>query len=156
MSRFNQAGVKTAVRSPIATAAVPSGVTHEGAPGYARDAKSELFLLAVAHLGDASFYESAPERDTRFRSLVHGVAMADPQWMAKFVPWLRDSAGMRTASVVAAAEAAKALLIDEKPGGRQIIASALQRADEPGGTSTRPSQSPASRYPPRSRRPRTC
>jgi hypothetical protein len=83
-------------------------------------------------MGDGSFYESAPERDRRFRALVHGVAMADPEWMAKFVPWLRDSAGMRTASVVAAAEAAKALLIDEKPGGRQIVASALRRSDEPG------------------------
>lgn len=132
MSRFNQAGTRTAVHSPIATEAVPSGVTHEGAPGFARDQKSELFLLAVSHMGDGSFYESAPERDRRFCALVHQVAMTDPEWMAKFVPWLRDSAGMRTASVVAAAEAAKALLIDEKPGGRQIIASALQRADEPG------------------------
>jgi hypothetical protein len=132
MPKFNQAGAKPAVRSPVVTEAVPSGVTHEGAPGFARSSKSELFLLAVAHLGDGSFYESAPERDRRFRALVHGVAMADPEWMAGFVPWLRDSASMRTASVVAAAEAAKALLIDEKPGGRQIIASALKRADEPG------------------------
>ena len=133
MSKFNQAGTRTAaVRSPVVAEAVPSGVTHEGAPGFARDPKSELFLLAVSHMGDGSFYESAPERDRRFCALVHGVAMADPGWMARFVPWLRDSAGMRTASVVAAAEAAKALLIDEKPGGRQIIASALRRSDEPG------------------------
>lgn len=132
MARFNQAGTKTAVRSPVATEATPSGLTHEGAPGYARDSKSELFLLAVSHMGDGSFYESAPERDQRFCALVHGVTMNDPEWMARFIPWLRDSANMRTASVVAAAEAAKALLIDEKPGGRQIIASALKRADEPG------------------------
>lgn len=132
MARFNQAGTKAAVHSPVATAAVPAGVTHEGAPGFARDPRSELFLLAVAHLGDGSFYESAPERDRRFCALIHQVAMTDPEWMGKFVPWLRDSAGMRTASVVAAAETAKALLIDEKPGGRKIVAGALQRADEPG------------------------
>jgi hypothetical protein len=132
MARFNQTGTRTAVHSPVTTDVAPSGITHEGAPGFARDPKSELFLLAVAHLGDGSFYESAPERDRRFCALVHQVAVSDPEWTAKFVPWLRDSAGMRTASVVAAAEAAKALLIDEKPGGRQIIASALKRADEPG------------------------
>jgi hypothetical protein len=132
MARFNQVRTVTAVNSPVATDAVPSGVTHEGAPGYARDAKSELFLLAVSHMGDGSFYESAPERDRRFCALVHDVTTRDPEWMARFVPWLRDSANMRTASVVAAAEAAKALLIDEKPGGRKIVASALKRADEPG------------------------
>ena len=132
MSRFNQAGTRAAVKSPVATEAVPSGRTHEGAPGFARDSKSELFLLAVAHLGDGSFYESAPERDRRFCTLIRAVAKNDPQWIAKFVPWLRDSAGMRTASVVAAAETAKALLEAGVPGGRQVVASALQRADEPG------------------------
>lgn len=132
MARFNQAGTRAAVKSPVATEAVPSGVTHEGAPGFARDPRSELFLLAVSHLGDGSFYESAPERDRRFCALVHQVATADPEWTGKFVPWLRNSAGMRTASVVAAAEAAKALLAGGEPGGRQIVASALKRADEPG------------------------
>jgi hypothetical protein len=132
MTKFNAAGTRAARFSPVTSEAVPSGVTHEGGPGFGRDPKSELFLLSVSHMGDGSFYESAPERDRRFRALVHGVAMADPEWIAKFVPWLRDSANMRTASVVAAAEAAKALLMDEKPGGRKIIASALKRADEPG------------------------
>lgn len=132
MSRFNTVTAKVQPHSAVTSEQVPSGLTHEGAPGHARDQKSELFLLAVAHMGDGSFYESAPERDRRFCALVHGVAMADPEWMAGFIPWLRDGANMRTASVVAAAEAAKALLIDEKPGGRKLIASALQRADEPG------------------------
>jgi hypothetical protein len=132
MSKFNQAGTRTAVRSPVAAEAAPSGVTHEGAPGFARDTRSELFLLAVSYMGDGSFYESAPDRDRRFCALVHQAVMTDPEWTGKFVPWLRDSAGMRTASVVAAAEAAKALLADQKPGGRQVIASALRRADEPG------------------------
>lgn len=132
MARFNQAAAKTAVRSPVAAETVATGRTHEGAPGYARDGKSQLFLLAVAHMGDGSFYESAPERDQRFCDLAQSVAAGDPEWMAKFIPWLRDVANMRTASVVAAAETAMALLASGKPGGRKIIASALKRADEPG------------------------
>jgi hypothetical protein len=132
MPRYNKAAARPAVSSPVQAPAIPSGLTHEGAPGYARDAVSELFLLAVAHLGDASFYESAPDRDSRFRYLVHQVAAADPEWLAKFIPWLRNSAGMRTASVVAAAEAARAFLAIGRPGSRAIIASALRRPDEPG------------------------
>ncbi len=132
MSRFNTTATRTAVKSPVATAAVPSGVTHEGAPGFARDPRSELFLLAVAHLGDGSFYETASQRNDRFTALVRQVTAEDPAWTAKFIPWLRDKAGMRTVSVVAAAEAAKALLHAGQPGGRQIVAGALRRADEPG------------------------
>lgn len=132
MARFNQAGTRTAVRSPITAEASASGRTHEGAPGYARDEKSELFLLAVSHLGDGSFYESAKERDSRFTGLVRAVTLADPEWTGRFIPWLRDSAAMRTASVIAAAEAARALLDAGKPGGRQVVAKSLKRADEPG------------------------
>ncbi|HMG61676.1 MAG TPA: TROVE domain-containing protein, partial [Streptosporangiaceae bacterium] len=131
MSKYNRA-VTPAVASPVKTEAVPSGVTFEGAPGYARDPKSELFLLAVAHMGAKSFYESEAGRDRRFTGLVAEVAVADPEWTARFVPWLRDSANMRTASVVAVAEALRALQAAGKPGGRQIVASALKRADEPG------------------------
>ena len=132
MARFNKAASRTAGSGPVRTAPALAGATHEGGPGYARDAKSELFLLAVAHLGDSSFYESAPERDQRFTALVQTVTADDPQWMARFVPWLRDGAGMRTAAVVAAAEAARALLAAGQPGGRQLIAATLRRADEPG------------------------
>lgn len=132
MPRFNRSRVTQAVASPVATKSVPSGFTHEGARGFARDPRSELFLLAVAHLGDNSFYESAAQRDTRFRDLVHRVAVADPEWTARFIGWLRDRAGMRTASVVAAAETAKAFLTAGQPGGRQVIAAVLRRPDEPG------------------------
>src|ERR1700734_3311137 len=110
MARFNSATRRAGGSGLVRTAPVPASVTYEGAPGYARDAKSELFLLAVAHLGDASFYESAPERDQRFTALVRAVPAAAPQWMARFVRGLRDGAGMRPAAVVAAAEAAGALL----------------------------------------------
>jgi hypothetical protein len=132
MSKFNRS-VAVVTASPVQSEKTPSGVTYEGAPGYARDAKSELFLLAVSLMGmDGSFYEKAKDREDRYTSLVRAVAAEDPEWMAKFIPWLRDSAAMRTASVVAAAEALKALQDAGKPGGRQIVASALRRADEPG------------------------
>lgn len=132
MARFNSTGTRTAVKSPVATERTPSGLTHEGAAGFARDAKSELFLLAVSHLGDGSFYESSQDRDSRFTALVQLVTTEDQEWIGQFIPWLRDSAAMRTASVIAAAEAAKALLDAGRPGGRQVIARSLKRADEPG------------------------
>lgn len=133
MSRFNTAAAKTVARSPVTSEAVPSGTTYEGAPGYARDTKSELFLLAVAYMGsDATFYETGKERDSRFADLVRKVAVEDPAWTDGFIPWLRSGANMRTASLVAAAEALKARLDAKLPGGRALVSAALQRADEPG------------------------
>jgi hypothetical protein len=38
-----------------------------GAPGYPRDAKGELFLLAVSNMvGEDTFYEASGARDSRF------------------------------------------------------------------------------------------
>ncbi|GAA2378950.1 RNA-binding protein [Catellatospora methionotrophica] len=111
----------------------PAGVTAEGAPGYAREPKLELFLLAVANMvGEQTFYERADARDDRFRALVAKVAVADPEWFARFVPWLRLGANLRSASVVAALEGAKAQVAAGIPGSRAIVGAALQRADEPG------------------------
>jgi hypothetical protein len=131
VSKYNR-GVTAKTATPVTTVAEPAARTHEGARGYARDAKSELFLLAVAHLGGRSFYEAEADRDERFTGLVRQVAAQDPAWTALFVPWLRNGAQLRTASVVAAAEALRGLQAAGKPGGRQVIAGALQRADEPG------------------------
>jgi hypothetical protein len=134
MAKFNLRGLRAAVPSPVASERIPSGRTHEGAPGYARDAKSELFLLAVSHMsGENSFYETARDRDDRFRALVQKVAVEDVDWLAGFLPWLRAEAGMRSAPVVAALEAVRARLDAGLHGGnRQLVASVLQRADEPG------------------------
>lgn len=133
MSRFNTTTARTVTHSPVTSETAPSGLTHEGAPGYARDAKSELFLLAVAYMGsDSTFYETGRERDTRFADLVRKVAVEDPAWTDGFIPWLRNGANMRTASLVAAAEALKGRLDAGLPGGRQLVSAALQRADEPG------------------------
>lgn len=134
MSKFNTTATKPATgRSPIATDTTPSGVTGEGAPGYARDAKSELFLLAVANMvGERTFYEKAGDRDGRYERLIHKVAVADPDWTAAFLGWLRSDGNMRSASLVGGLEAAKAMLAAEIPGSRKLVSSVLQRADEPG------------------------
>jgi len=132
MPRYNKTTAKPVVKGPVTAQRDPAAFTYEGAPGYARDVKSDLFLLAVSHLGDGSFYESQDERDQRLRALAHRVAVQDPEWTVKFVRFLRDTANMRTAAVVTAAEAAKGLLEAGVPGGRQIVAGALKRADEPG------------------------
>lgn len=152
MSKFNTPTAKPTVRSPVASERTPSGLTFEGAPGYARDTKGELFLLAVSNMvGENTFYEQAGARDARFEQLVHQVAVADPHWFGRFVPWLRSEANMRTASIVAAAEGVKARLAADKTsdpakwnhqdardatvnGGynRKLIDAACQRPDEPG------------------------
>jgi hypothetical protein len=133
MAKFNTATARPSAKSPVVSEQSPSGTTHEGAPGYARDAKGELFLLAVTNMGsEETFYESAKARDSRYAGLIRQVATDDLRWLAGFLPWLRDEANMRTAPLIGAAEAVKALIAAGKPGGRQLVASVLRRADEPG------------------------
>ena len=133
MSRYNKTTAKPAGHSPVTSEPMPSGATHEGARGYTRDPKSELFLLAVSYMGDNTFYETARDRDTRFAQLARVTACADPAWYGQFTAWLRDGANMRTASLIAAAEGVKGRL-DSKlaPAGRRWISGACKRADEPG------------------------
>lgn len=133
MAKFNKTTTRPRVSSPVKSEAAPSARTHEGGPGYARDAKSELFLLAVTNMvGEATFYESADGRDSRYAELVRTVAVEDPDWIGRFLGWLRRDANMRSASLVGGLEAARAMKDAELPGGRQIVDSVLQRADEPG------------------------
>lgn len=107
--------------------------TAEGAPGFLREPRTELFLLGVSLMvGEDTFYESSGERDERFRTLVAKVAVAEPEWFAGFVRWLRTGALVRSAAVVAALEGARAQLAAGIPGSRSVVDSALQRADEPG------------------------
>lgn len=120
-----------AVSAPIQTIA-PDLVTHEGGIGWSRDPKSELFLLAVSNMvGEDTFYESGKDRDQRFRELIRRVAIEDAVWVARFVPFLRDTMHLRSASVVMAAELVKVKLETGQYGNRAIIDSALMRADEP-------------------------
>ncbi|MEU4496024.1 TROVE domain-containing protein [Streptomyces sp. NPDC023998] len=120
--------------SPWAVTALPWITNHQGGTGYIREPKSELFLLAVANLvGERSFYESADSRDERYTRLVRQLAVSAPVWTLGLLGWLRTEAQMRTASLVGAAEFARARLDAGAPGfSRQAIDAVLQRPDEPG------------------------
>lgn len=159
MAKFNVGG-RAPTTSPITTTGTtPDTKTHEDGPGYARDDRSALFLLAVSNLvGENTFYEGSTERDERYRSLVAKVAVSNPIWLYEMLRWLRQHGNMRSASIVGAAEAAHALLAARKRNdndwyrldtelttrwpetkygnGRGLIRTLIdvvcQRADEPG------------------------
>lgn len=125
MSKFSSS-TKTQTLSPVKS--VAPATTHEGGQGFSRDPKSELFLLAITNMvQEQTFYEGAKDRDERFRFLIHEVTAQDPEWVQRFVPYLRNTMQMRSASIVMAAEYVKAV----GPNGRQVINSAISRADEP-------------------------
>lgn len=127
MPKFSTKEVRPNVTAPVKTTG-PTTRTHEGGTGYARDAKSELFLLAITNMvAEDTFYESAGGRDDRFAALIHQVTAEDPGWIAGFVPYLRNTMQMRSASVVMAAEYVKA----KGSHGRAVVNSAISRADEP-------------------------
>jgi hypothetical protein len=134
MAKFNVLRRKPRGPSPVVSEKVPSGRTAQGAAGYRRDAKSELFLLAVTNMvAEKTFYESAGDRDERYVKLVRAATLADPEWTARLLKWLRSEANLRTAALVGAAEFAKARLDENLPGlSRQVVDSVLQRPDEPG------------------------
>ncbi|MEU6280641.1 TROVE domain-containing protein [Streptomyces sp. NPDC047028] len=135
MARFNTRAAKA---QPISAVTSTGRVlrTHAGGRGRERDARSELFLLAVSNLvGRNTFYESGADRDDRFTRLVRGLAVSDPSWTAGLLAWLRGEGNMRTASLVGAAEYVHARLAagaTDGPSNRQVVASVLQRPDEPG------------------------
>jgi hypothetical protein len=144
MARFNQRGTRPAVHSPVTTTGERT-VTHQGATGYLRDAKSELFLLSVSNFVSAdTFYEKGGDRDDRYTQLVRQLAVEDPEWTAGLLGWLRGEGNMRSAALVGAAEFAHARLEATRNAtaptdgsfaegwNRRVIASVLQRADEPG------------------------
>jgi hypothetical protein len=131
MAKFNRT-LATQGAARTATGPIVAGQldqrTGNGAPAFSRNAKSDLFLLAVTNfVSEDTFYEGAGARDDRFERLVHEVTAEDPAWMQAFIPWLRNEANMRSASLVAAAEYVKA----GGPLGRQVVVSAISRADEP-------------------------
>lgn len=107
----------------------PDAYTHEGGLGFSREPQDELFLLGASLIvGADTFYERADDRLSRFTDLVHKVTASDPAWMQSYVRWLRHDAYIRSASVVAACEYVAA----GGPNGRQVIAAACGRPDEPG------------------------
>lgn len=130
MAKFDRAAAAAVTRTLTGRGprAVRRGRTHEGGAAYLRDVRGELFLLAVSNLvGESTFYEGATERDERYRALLHEAVALDPDWVARLVGWLRGTAQLRSAAVVAAAEYVRA----GGPHGRRVVDAALQRADEP-------------------------
>lgn len=117
-----KAAVKTRSKSK------PDTLTYEGGVGFSRKSKSELFLFAISNMvSEDTFYEGSSERDKRFVDLAHKVTKSDPDWVARFIPYLRNEMNMRSASIVMAVEYVKA----GGPNGRRVIDSAIVRADEP-------------------------
>jgi hypothetical protein len=143
MARFN-----TGAANPRRTQVnrKPDLVTHEGHPAYSKGAREELFQLAVVNfVGQDAFYESGADRDERFVKLIRAVAAEKDgfPWLVRFAKFLRTKANMRTASIILAVETVKAMIDQDYSGGwddtrkliytnRQMISSALDRADEPG------------------------
>jgi hypothetical protein len=135
MARFNTRIATAGATSPVRSTG-RAVRTHRGGIGAERDARSELFLLAVANfVSQQTFYENGGDRDDRFAALVRNLAVEDPEWTAGLLAWLRGEGNMRTASIVGAAEYVKARLdasVTTGPTNRQVIDSVLRRADEPG------------------------
>ena len=97
----NHAPVHRRQRGPLRGA----GAHVRGRPARLREPKGELFLLAVTNMvGEDTFYEAAGDRDAGSATLVAAVAVDDPDWVARFLAWLRAGANLRSASLVAAAE----------------------------------------------------
>ncbi|MEV7122310.1 TROVE domain-containing protein [Kitasatospora griseola] len=125
--------VPAPVRSPVPQVGLPL-VNHQGGPGWEREPRSELFVLAVTHFsGQQTFYESADSRAARFTSLVRRFALEDPEWTLGLLRWLRTEAHIRSAAVAGAVEFARARAEAKAPGySRQAVDAVLQRPDEPG------------------------
>lgn len=132
MSKFNTSTVSARNGEGVIKTTGETTLNAKGAVGFVRDEKSELFLSCVSDFVENSFYESASARQTRVRALVTKIAVADPEWITAFTSWLRDSAQMRSISLVVALEAADALRKAGIAGGRKVVSAALSRADEPG------------------------
>lgn len=149
MSKYNVPGIQAqapAMRatSVFATANQPTGFTHEGALGWQRTAKTEIYLRATSSFmgGEASFYESGQQRDDRAIELIRKLAVEDFDWTFGFLRWLRSDGNMRTAPIVLGAEAVHARLATGQHGtsetagigasNRALVDAVCQRADEPG------------------------
>lgn len=153
MAGFNKVSAqprRLAASGPLRTlSSTPDTVNHEGSPAFLNDAQTELFKRATTRFaGEKGFYETADENVDRLRILVRSLAVEDETWpwVRAFLSWLRGPGNIRTASILLAAEAVHARLehlaqvnkgrdpadVVVGEGNRELIASVLQRPDEPG------------------------
>lgn len=127
MAKFSAKHIRINRTAPVKTTGART-LTYESGLGYAPDLESELFLMAATYMaGEASFYESVADRETRFVELVHQVTASNPAFVARLAPYLRNELKIRSASIMLAAEYVAA----GGEGGRTVVAAVLQRADEP-------------------------
>jgi hypothetical protein len=128
MPQFSGPGYRPAMPSaPVQTTGELTR-TATGGTGHLRTAASELFVLAASYMvGKDEFHERASDRERRLVELTRQVTAEDPEWVARFVPFLRDTMQIRSASVIIACEYVKA----GGPSGRRVVSGACQRADEP-------------------------
>jgi hypothetical protein len=151
MGKINKTTAGAGPSSPLQTvpATTRSRVTtHEGAPAYLSDRKTEAFRLGVNLFGGAekTFYDSGANRDKRFAALMEELAITDPTWTANFLVWLRGTANIRTAAITGAAHAIHSRLANSASVtedellssvgmvglNRYLANNVCQRADEPG------------------------
>jgi hypothetical protein len=148
MAQFNKSHMPHAPASTRATSVLtsqptPTLRTHEGGLAHQRDERSELFLTVTSGMiTEDSFYETGDQRVARVRQLVLQIAtdVGAMQWLYPFVQWLRREGNMRSAPIVIAAETVYQRLLlaetlQDEPGAptlRELVAAALDRADEPG------------------------
>lgn len=133
MARFNRGTPQPKPQPVIATGKTPTLLTGNNAPGYQRTVLGELFLLGISNFySEDTFYEKGADRDERYINLINEAVRLDGHWVTRFLRWLRHDANMRTAAIVGAVEAMRAMLKYKVPGGRIVINSVLLRADEPG------------------------
>lgn len=132
-SSFGQQAQAPLTTGPLGSATNKKGKsktrdTFEGGEGFKQNAKSELFLTAVScMLGEPTYYEGADERVERIQKLTAKITEKDPEWIERFVPWLRNTANMRTVTIAIACE----YIAAGGPNGRAVINSAMSRAEEP-------------------------
>ena len=115
-------------KSAIATKATKRTTTFDGEDIAALKPKSELYLTAISTFaGEDTYYESGDARLKRVVELTHKVTKKDPEWMQRFIPWLRGEANIRTLSLIIAAE----YIAAGGENGRKVVREVCQRADEP-------------------------
>lgn len=136
MAKFNVTDSRPAGQSYVTTKLdAPVGLNQLGGAAYARETRSELYLLAIALLDvdHDTWHEKGDQRLQRFRSLVHHLAVRDAEWLSGLLAYLRKDMNMRSASLVGAAEFVYARRHAGLHGlSRQVVSAVLRRADEPG------------------------
>lgn len=132
MSAFNKPGVRPRVTSQVTTTGTTT--TALGASGFTRSPLSDLYLLSVSNLVTVEmFHEGKDPRNERYVELLRQTALLDQENVTEMLPWLRQDGYMRSAAILGAAEAAKALCDQHRYDGvEDMVDGVLQRADEPG------------------------